>query len=91
MECPFCHEEMKLGYIYGVSGRSVFWLPSTIRPKDLGALLATPKPIKEAGGIVLDKTTKLAFLSSKKPGSYYCKACHMLITKLEQEDNGTDH
>ena len=88
MKCPFCQTEMELGYIYGVSGRAVFWLPEEADIVELVSI--SIKRVKKFGGFVLDKVTKHAFIPKQKPDSYYCEACHALITMLRTQGEDTE-
>ncbi len=70
MECPYCKQEMKRGYLYGDGRRSVRW------QEEGKKLMITDKL---AGIGVVAKATWGTF---KIPGEY-CKKCRKLIIDIE--------
>lgn len=70
MECPYCKQEMKRGYLYGDGRRSVRW-------HEEGKKLSISD--KMAGTGVVAKATWGTF---KIPGEY-CKKCRKLIIDIE--------
>ncbi len=81
MECPYCKQKMDLGHIHAPSSHAVYWLPeiSTIEGLALSA-----KKIEKAGGVVIDEVTKVGFISTGKPQTYYCEKCSIFLTKLDK-------
>ena len=65
--CPLCGEKMKAGYLSSVASKGVYWLPE--KNKLLGSFLSD-FVVQKSGG----------FIASKKPKSYYCSLCKILIT-----------
>lgn len=92
MTCPYCNEPMACGKVYSLAVRSVYWLPQNLTPEDMG-MIAIKKKIVESGGVFLDEVSQpslkgalkdLGVLPTKRPDTYYCAHCNLLITKLEQ-------
>ena len=75
--CPLCGEKMKAGYLSSVASKGVYWLPE--KNKLLGSFLSD-FVVQKSGGFVLGKVTKIGFIASKKPKSYYCSLCKILTT-----------
>ena len=81
--CPYCGGELKEGFVHGDSNRAVFWLPRGVR---VGRLMVySKKAIERCGGFTVDNTTKFCLFANKKPVSYYCARCELLITQLSEQ------
>lgn len=80
--CPYCGGELEEGFIHGDSSRGVFWLPRGRRLKSL--TVYSKKAIERCGGFAIDNTTRFGFFAVKKPVSYYCGGCELLITPLPE-------
>ena len=81
MNCPYCNKEMEPGTIQAPSSHANYWLPDNTKSSDIGILLSC-KSVEKCGGVILGQVRKLGFLSSKRPASYYCKNCRILLTTL---------
>lgn len=82
MKCPYCNQEMLLGNLYAPSGRAVFWLPSGT---ELDGWILTHKWIEDKKGFVLGDASKVGFIAKKRPESYYCPDCKIVISKEADE------
>ena len=81
MNCPYCNKEMAPGTIQAPDSHANYWLPDNTKSSDSGILLSR-KSVEKCGGVVLGELRKVGFLSSKRPASYYCKNCRILLTTL---------
>lgn len=81
MNCPYCNKEMAPGTIQAPDSHANYWLPDNTKSSDIGILLSR-KSVEKCGGVVLAELRKVGFLSSKRPASYYCKNCRILLTTL---------
>ena len=81
MNCPYCTKEMEPGTIQAPDSHANYWLPDNTKSSDIGILLSC-KSVEKCGGVILGQVRKLGFLSSKRPASYYCKNCRILLTTL---------
>ena len=81
MNCPYCTKEMEPGTIQAPDSHANYWLPDNTKSSDSGILLSC-KSVEKCGGVILGQVRKLGFLSSKRPASYYCKNCRILLTTL---------
>ena len=83
MICPYCGGKMASGKIYcNQYDLLVYWLPSEIDIRALDVFGRTP--ILKAGGVLIDQPRKIGFMSKKKPVSYHCPTCHLLITAYQE-------
>ena len=78
MNCPYCSGEMVLGELCSGGDKAVYWLPTSA---DSNFFLLNRKNVETRGGVVLDQTT-VGFIATKRPGTYRCEACRVLVTKL---------
>lgn len=81
MNCPYCNKEMAPGTIQAPDSHANYWLPDNTKSSDIGILLSR-KSVEKCGRVVLGEVRKVGFLSSKRPASYYCKNCRILLTTL---------
>lgn len=84
MTCPFCSQTMECGNLYSGRGHAVYWLSNSDDDCITDMAITTKRGVEKRGGIVVDKLTKMGFYPKKRPNSYYCKSCNLLITKLEK-------
>ncbi len=83
MKCPYCGNEMQLGYIALNFAKAPCWLPGNIDGHELGLWgLVTANTIRKAGGFFLGDATKRFAITRKRVDSYWCKECNLLITKI---------
>ena len=87
MECPYCHGEMKIGYLCSSApDHAVYWLPVEADRSRLTGW-SRAKVLEELGGFLIDKPTSSTLLYWKeKPASYRCHDCNILLTKLYTEE-----
>lgn len=83
MKCPYCGNEMQLGYIAAKYAEAPWWLPDNVDPNELGLWgLVTANTIRKAGGFFLGDATKRFAFTRKRVDSYWCQKCSLLITKI---------
>lgn len=85
MKCPYCGEEMTLGYIQPAGGRNPCWLPEPLKSNWLGFRYFSVGSIEQAGGRVLGTTTEQGLFCTSLSDSLLCPRCDILITKLEDK------
>ena len=76
---------MARGTTYGSPWyHSLFWLPREFDIKELG--IYGQKAIQQAGGVVIDQLKKfrVGLTVKKKPVSYHCPTCHLLIIAYQE-------
>lgn len=78
MKCPYCNGEMLSGNLHAASERGVFWLPADT---ELDGWVLTQKWVEAHNGFVLDRISKIGFISIQKPESAYCPTCKIVISR----------
>lgn len=79
MVCPYCSREMNVGSIYAPSSYLTYWLPEDT---NLSGILSEKK-ITNCGGFTIGKSSKIGFISMRKPDTHFCAHCRILLTKLD--------
>lgn len=75
MKCPYCGEEMSVGYIYN-GNQPLQWLPDGVMPSRVN-WIATDR------GVSLKNNFKLFKESGYKAEAFYCYGCHIVIAPAE--------
>lgn len=89
MPCPECGGPMARGRLYSPAEQGIYWLPDTVGIGDMGGWVLTEEKIQAAEGVVLDRLRRVGFLAKERPDSYCCKACGLLLTRMEgKTENG---
>ena len=84
MKCPYCNQDMVRGKLYGPADKGLYWLPDSTGRSELKGLWLQAKSIHAAGGVVLDDLLLVGFIAKDRPDSFYCKTCHIFLTKQKQ-------
>lgn len=82
-KCPICGGEMKWGYIYSPESRASYWLPGG---EPFSFLNYSSENIKKSGGFVLGSATKIGFFAKKRPKSYLCVHCKIIVTVNDEQE-----
>lgn len=72
---------MVRGKLYSPADKGLYWLPDSTGRSELKGLWLQEKSIQAAGGVVLDELLPVGFIAKGKPDSFYCKTCHIFLTK----------
>ncbi|MBE6989266.1 MAG: hypothetical protein E7426_00775 [Ruminococcaceae bacterium] len=72
MECPYCHKEMRPGYIPGWR-EAVKWMPAGVDPS---------LPTKEAVPL-----THTPFVTPAEAEAHYCADCRVIILPVHELEN----
>ncbi|MBE6621189.1 MAG: MarR family transcriptional regulator [Ruminococcaceae bacterium] len=72
MKCPYCSKEMECGYLYN-GYQPVQWIPNDKKPSNF-AFRATDDGVK-----LNNEFTMRGYRAE----AYYCKTCHIVISKPE--------
>lgn len=75
MKCPYCGEEMSVGYIYN-GNQPLQWLPDGVMPSRVN-WIATDR------GVSLKNNFKLFKEGGYKAEAFYCYGCHIVIAPAE--------
>ena len=73
MKCPYCEEEMSIGYIHN-GNQPIQWLPSGKKPS-----IFRFSAVED--GVKLNSKLSLNGYCAK---AYYCNTCHIVIAKTER-------
>lgn len=73
MKCPYCDEEMSIGYIHN-GNQPIQWLPSGKKPSIFRFSVVED-------GVKLNSKLSLNGYCAE---SYYCNTCHIVIAKTER-------
>lgn len=76
MKCPFCQEEMQLGYIPN-GEQPVQWIPDGVRPSLLRGSVAKK-------GVPLINQYKPFKANGYKADAHYCSKCKMVIARTKE-------
>lgn len=89
MKCPYCNQDMMRGKLYSPAERGIYWLPDGVDLSEIKGWCLQEKRIHAAGGMVLDNLLPAGFIVRDRPDSFYCKTCHIFLTKcINPSDEG---